>query len=100
MFHRERPEKEYAPLYRDYKMGTTAWSTLASGLLTGKVSLAPIHKERVSLNLFFLKKIVQQWNPRGFSFRPTRHVQEHSGQFDTSQRPRTNRESQEAHDSR
>lgn len=56
MFHRERPEKEYAPLYRDYKMGTTAWSTLASGLLTGKVSLAPIHKERVSLNLFFKKK--------------------------------------------
>jgi len=36
MFHRERPEGEYAPLYRKYGIGTTAWSCLASGLLTGK----------------------------------------------------------------
>lgn len=36
MFHRERPEKEYAPLYEKYKIGTTVWSPLASGLLTGK----------------------------------------------------------------
>ncbi|KAJ7048332.1 NADP-dependent oxidoreductase domain-containing protein [Mycena amicta] len=36
MFHRERPEKEYDPLYRKYNYGTTIWSPLASGLLTGK----------------------------------------------------------------
>lgn len=36
MFHRERPEKEYDPLYRKYGLGTTTWSSLASGLLTGK----------------------------------------------------------------
>ncbi|CCM05366.1 uncharacterized protein FIBRA_07581 [Fibroporia radiculosa] len=36
MFHRERPEKEYAPLYSKYQIGTTVWSALASGLLTGK----------------------------------------------------------------
>ncbi|HET7923032.1 MAG TPA: aldo/keto reductase [Gammaproteobacteria bacterium] len=36
LFVRERVEKEYAPLYRDYGMGTTIWSPLASGLLTGK----------------------------------------------------------------
>ncbi|KAG6919860.1 hypothetical protein DXG01_015567 [Tephrocybe rancida] len=36
MFHRERPEKEYEPLYRKYGLGTTTWSSLASGLLTGK----------------------------------------------------------------
>ncbi|KAF6750710.1 voltage-gated potassium channel beta-2 subunit [Ephemerocybe angulata] len=36
MFHRERPEAEYAPLYARYGMGTTTWSSLASGLLTGK----------------------------------------------------------------
>ncbi|KAJ7147576.1 NADP-dependent oxidoreductase domain-containing protein [Mycena crocata] len=36
MFHRERPEKEYAPLYKKYGYGTTVWSPLASGLLTGK----------------------------------------------------------------
>jgi aryl-alcohol dehydrogenase-like predicted oxidoreductase len=36
MFHRERVEKEYAPLYREFGLGTTIWSPLASGLLTGK----------------------------------------------------------------
>ena len=36
MFARDRVEKEYAPLYRDLGYGTTIWSPLASGLLTGK----------------------------------------------------------------
>jgi len=36
LLHRDRVEREYAPLYRDYGMGTTIWSPLASGLLTGK----------------------------------------------------------------
>lgn len=36
MLHRERVEKEYAPLYREIGLGTTIWSPLASGLLTGK----------------------------------------------------------------
>lgn len=36
MFHRERVEKEYASLYKDIGLGTTIWSPLASGLLTGK----------------------------------------------------------------
>ncbi len=36
MLHRERVEVEYAPLYRDFGLGTTIWSPLASGLLTGK----------------------------------------------------------------
>lgn len=36
MFHRERVETEYAPLYRGFGLGTTVWSPLASGLLTGK----------------------------------------------------------------
>lgn len=35
MFHRERVELEYAPLY-EQGLGTTIWSPLASGLLTGK----------------------------------------------------------------
>ncbi len=33
---RERVEEEYAPLYAQYGMGTTVWSPLASGALTGK----------------------------------------------------------------
>ena len=36
LFHRERVEIEYARLYRDLGIGTTIWSPLASGLLTGK----------------------------------------------------------------
>jgi len=36
MIHRERVEKEYLPLYGGIGLGTTIWSPLASGLLTGK----------------------------------------------------------------
>ncbi len=36
LFHRARVEKEYASLYRAPGLGTTIWSPLASGLLTGK----------------------------------------------------------------
>ncbi|GAA0919322.1 aldo/keto reductase [Luteibacter anthropi] len=36
LLHRERVEKEYASLYEKHGMGTTIWSPLASGLLTGK----------------------------------------------------------------
>jgi len=36
MLHRERVEKEYLPLYQEIGLGTTIWSPLASGLLTGK----------------------------------------------------------------
>jgi len=36
LLHRHRVEVEYAPLYEAYGMGTTTWSPLASGLLSGK----------------------------------------------------------------
>ena len=36
IFWRDRVEKEYARLYEDIGLGTTIWSPLASGLLTGK----------------------------------------------------------------
>ena len=36
LFHRERVEAEYAPLYEEIGLGLTTWSPLASGLLTGK----------------------------------------------------------------
>lgn len=36
MFHRDRVEREYARLYKEIGLGTTVWSPLASGLLTGK----------------------------------------------------------------
>ena len=36
MFHREGWRSEYARLFQDIGIGTTIWSPLASGLLTGK----------------------------------------------------------------
>lgn len=36
MLHRDRIEKEYLPLYREIGLGTTIWSPLLSGLLSGK----------------------------------------------------------------
>ena len=36
LFWRDRVEKEYKRLYEDIGLGTTIWSPLASGLLTGK----------------------------------------------------------------
>ena len=36
MFAREKIEGEYLPLYEKYGLGTTTWSPLASGILTGK----------------------------------------------------------------
>ena len=36
LLHRERVEMEYAPLYAELGLGTTTFSPLASGLLTGK----------------------------------------------------------------
>jgi len=38
MLHRKRFEVEYQPLYVQFGMGTTIWSPLASGLLSGKYS--------------------------------------------------------------
>jgi len=36
MLHRDRVEREYARLYGEIGLGTTIWSPLASGVLTGK----------------------------------------------------------------
>ena len=49
MFHRERVEKEFAPLYSRFGLGTTIWSPLASGLLTGKYNDGDPGGTRISL---------------------------------------------------
>ena len=36
LLDRKKVEEEFAPLYADIGLGTTIWSPLASGLLTGK----------------------------------------------------------------
>ena len=49
MFARERVEKEYARLYKEIGLGTTIWSPLASGLLTGKYNQGIPEGTRVTL---------------------------------------------------
>ena len=49
MFHRDRVEREYAPLYNEIGLGLTIWSPLASGLLTGKYDNGLIPNTRASL---------------------------------------------------
>ena len=49
MLHRERVEKEYLPLYREIGLGTTIWSPLNSGLLTGKYNKGMPTGTRASL---------------------------------------------------
>ena len=36
MLHRTKVERDFLPLYRDFQLGLTTWSPLASGILTGK----------------------------------------------------------------
>jgi len=50
LFHRERVEREYAPLYRDLGLGLTTWSPLASGLLSGKYNDGVPEGSRLSLS--------------------------------------------------
>lgn len=49
MFTREKVEREFAPLYGDIGLGTTVWSPLASGLLTGKYNDGDPGDTRMSL---------------------------------------------------
>jgi voltage-dependent potassium channel beta subunit len=49
MFHRERVEIEYAGLYEEIGLGTTIWSPLASGVLTGKYNQGTPDGSRFSL---------------------------------------------------
>jgi voltage-dependent potassium channel beta subunit len=49
MFHRHRVEAEYRPLYDEVGLGTTIWSPLASGILTGKYRNGIPEGSRLSL---------------------------------------------------
>jgi len=50
MFHRDRLESEYAHLFEEIGLGTTIWSPLASGLLTGKYNQGIPEGTRASLD--------------------------------------------------
>lgn len=52
MFHRDRVEMEYDGLYKDIGLGTTIWSPLASGLLTGKYNNGIPEDSRLSIDRY------------------------------------------------
>jgi voltage-dependent potassium channel beta subunit len=52
MLHREKVEKEFLPLYEIVGLGTTIWSPLKSGLLTGKYNDGIPEKSRLSLESY------------------------------------------------
>jgi voltage-dependent potassium channel beta subunit len=58
-FHRQRFEVEYEPLYRKYGYGTTTWSPLASGLLTGKYNDGIPEDSRFATNSAFFSDTVK-----------------------------------------
>jgi voltage-dependent potassium channel beta subunit len=60
MFHRERVEREYAHLYQEIGLGTTIWSPLASGLLTGKYNQGIPEGTRVTMEGYgWLKEMLE-----------------------------------------
>lgn len=58
-FHRERFEKEYKPLYEKFQYGTTIWSPLASGLLTGKYNDGIPEDSRFAKNPDMMKSNIE-----------------------------------------
>jgi len=67
MFHRERFEQEYAPMYQpQYNMGTTIWSPLASGLLTGKYNnTIPEGSRMTTPGMNWLVQRLHEWRSEG-----------------------------------
>ncbi|WP_426036414.1 potassium channel beta subunit family protein [Cypionkella sp. TWP1-2-1b2] len=49
LFERQKVEADYAPIYDTYGLGTTIWSPLASGILTGKYNAAIPDDSRMTL---------------------------------------------------
>ena len=49
LFYRERFEVEYAPIFDKYKIGSTVWSPLASGVLSGKYMKRMPNKHRFKI---------------------------------------------------
>jgi len=49
LLHRDKVEAEFLPLYENYGLGTTIWSPLASGILTGKYNKGIPSDSRLNL---------------------------------------------------
>jgi voltage-dependent potassium channel beta subunit len=64
LFERDKVERDYLPVYDTYGLGTTIWSPLASGLLTGKYNEGVPQDSRAALPGYeWLREIVE--GPKG-----------------------------------
>jgi aryl-alcohol dehydrogenase-like predicted oxidoreductase len=52
MFHREKMENEYLQIFRNVGLGTTIWSPLAAGVLTGKYNEGIPEDSRLAIKGF------------------------------------------------
>ncbi|KAK7725131.1 hypothetical protein SLS57_004044 [Botryosphaeria dothidea] len=59
-FHRERFEVEYDPIFKQFQYGTTIWSPLASGLLTGKYNDGIPEDSRFANNKAFFEDTIKK----------------------------------------
>ena len=69
MFAREKLEREYLSLFETEKLGTTVWSPLASGLLTGKYNNGMPSGTRTSLQNY--KFVRDRFESEDFQYRYT-----------------------------
>jgi aryl-alcohol dehydrogenase-like predicted oxidoreductase len=64
LFERDKVERDYAPIYDTHGLGTTIWSPLASGLLTGKYNDGVPQDSRAALPGYeWLREIIE--GPKG-----------------------------------
>ncbi|KUI54203.1 hypothetical protein VP1G_01660 [Cytospora mali] len=59
-FHREKVEVEFKPLFDQFSYGTTIWSPLASGLLTGKYNDGIPEDSRFATNKAFFGDTIKR----------------------------------------
>ena len=67
LLHRERFEKEYFPIFRPpYSFGTTIWSPLRSGFLTGKYNDGIPEGSRATIEIYdWLREELEERNAKG-----------------------------------
>ena len=59
-FHREKLDNEFLPLFKQYQYGTTTWSPLDSGILTGKYNDGIPDDSRFATNKDFFKGYIEK----------------------------------------
>ena len=82
MLRRDKVEHEYLPLYRDFQLGLTTWSPLASGFLTGKYDDGVPDESRAGLEDYaWLKKRLESpaWQEKLEKIRQLKPVAEDLG---------------------